>query len=133
MNLSKRLTFSIFSVLLVAALIVAPTAMAAVSVTAYQTTTAGAATVAGKVVITFMYSDNPNPRPDFSHFTAADNEISQPDDTDADRDVLKASYSDGTNTITAAVGGTGKTVTLTFTAPVNVSVTLPRNVTVERL
>ena len=36
MYLSNRLTFSIFSILFVAALVVAPTAMAQVTVTAYQ-------------------------------------------------------------------------------------------------
>ena len=39
MYLSNRLTFSLFSVLLVAALVIAPTAMAQTTVTGYSTTT----------------------------------------------------------------------------------------------
>ncbi len=117
MNLSKRLTFSIFSILFVAVLFVAPNAMAQVTVTAYTTTTAATTTAGEKIVITLTYSEAPTPRPDFSHFTTADNAISHPDDTDSDRDVLAASYNDGTNAISVALGGTGKTITLTFTGP----------------
>ena len=123
MYLSNRLTFSLFSVLLVAALVfVTVPAMAQTKVTAsYQdpTPTAPAANI---IVLTLTYSDTPDPRPDFSHFTAADNAITQPNDTEADgtelRDALAASYSDDSdNAITVAIGGTGKTVTLTFTGP----------------
>ncbi len=130
MNLSNRLAFSlIFSVVLAVlfALTVAP-AMAQVLVTAYQTTTTASSTdpvATGSIVIKFTYSETPNPRPDFSHFTADDNTISQPDDEDTDRDVLAASYNDGTNDITAAVGGEGKTVTLTLTGSTAVTPTLP--------
>lgn len=126
MTLSNRLAFSlIFSVVLTVlfALAVAP-AMAQVSVTAYQTTTIASSTdpvATGSIVITFTYSETPNPRPDFSHFTADDNTISQPDDEDTDRDVLAASYNDGTNDITAAVRGEGKTVTLTLTGSTTVT------------
>ena len=119
MNLSKRLTFSIFFILLVAALVVAPTAMAQVSVTVYKTTTpaddSAEPKVIGKIVYTFTYSETPDPRPDLSHFTATDN-VLKPNDDDSERDVLTATYStDGTNSFTAAVGGSGTEVTLTLT------------------
>ena len=119
MNLSKRLTFSIFFILLVAALVVAPTAMAQVSVTVYKTTTpaddSAEPKVIGKIVYTFTYSETPDPRPDLSHFTATDN-VLKPNDDDFERDVLTATYStDGTNSFTAAVGGSGTEVTLTLT------------------
>ena len=127
MNLSKRLTFSIFSILLVAALFVAPTAMAAVSVTAEQEVTDSAADAGEMIVITLTYSETPNPRPVLADFTAADNAITQPDDDpDTARDVLTATYSDDSdNAITVALGGEGKTVTLTFTGPDNVDIGLP--------
>lgn len=119
MYLSNRLTFSIFSVLLVAAFVIVPTAMAQTTVTAYQEITAATTDAGEIIVITLTYSDTPDPRPDFSHFTAADNAISEPDDDEdpIERDVLAASYNDGTNDIAVAIGGTGKTVTLTFTGP----------------
>ena len=122
MYLSNRLTFSlVFSVLLVAAfaLVVAP-AMADVMITAHQTVTdydgTASPVVPGMVVFTFMYSEKPSPMPDISHFTANDNEISDPPDTDEKRDVLTAA--------TATVGGKDKTVTLTFTNATG-NVTLP--------
>ena len=127
MNLSKRLTFSIFSILLVAALVVAPTAMAQVTVTAEQEVTASEAEAGETIVITLTYSEDPNPRPVLADFTAADNAITQPDDDpDTERDVLTATYSDDSdNAITVALGGEGKTVTLTFTGPDNVDIALP--------
>ena len=118
MNMSHKWTFSIFSVLLIAAFVfVATPVMAQTTVTAWQQGTAATATAGEKIVITLTYSDNPDPRPTIGDFTAADNAISNPDDDDTDRDVLTASYNDGTNAITAAVGGSGKTVTLTFIGP----------------
>ncbi len=118
MNLSKRLTFSIFSILFVAALVVTPTAMAQVTVTAYQEITAATTTAGETIVITLTYSEDPNPRPVLADFTAADNQITEPDDDpDTERDVLTAAYNDGADDITVALGGEGKTVTLTFTGP----------------
>ena len=119
MNLSKRLTFSIFFILLVAALVVAPTAMAQVTVKVYKVTTSADDSaepkVIGKMVFTFLYSETPDPRPDLSHFTGANNSL-KPNDDDFERDVLTATYStDGTNSFTAAVGGSGTEVTLTLT------------------
>ena len=66
--------------------------------------------------MTFTYSENPNPRPDISHFTADDGQIGESDDEGEDRDVLTTSV--------AAVGGEGRTVTLTFTNA-SAIVTLP--------
>ncbi len=126
MYLSNRLTFSLFSVLLIAAFVfVATPAMAQTTVTAYQEVTAATAEVAGKIVVTLTYSENPNPVPALADFTAADGAISQPDDGDGERDVLTASYNDGTNDITAAVARDGMNVTLTITFPVNVTASLP--------
>lgn len=132
MNLSHKLTFSIFSTLLVAAFVVAPTAMAQVTVEGYQVTTTADDTsdpkVTGKVVFTFTYSETLAPRPTLAHFTANDDVISQPDDTEnpAQRDVLTASYTeDSGNTVTAAIGGTGKTVTLTLTGSTTTTPAIP--------
>ena len=120
MNLSNRLTFSlVFSVLFVAAFVlaVAP-AMAQVTVTAYSVTTnyaAGPPVVKGKVVITFTYSEDPNPVPALSDFTANDGTIGATDDEGDDRDVLTASFVSGTaGATTAAIARDGKTVTLTL-------------------
>ncbi len=117
MYLSNRLTFSLFSVLLVAAFVIVPTAMAQTTVTAYQEITDATATAGEIIVLTLTYSDNPDPRPGIGDFTAADDAITQPDTTDGMRDVLTAAYNDGTNDITVAIGGSGKTVTLKFTGP----------------
>ncbi len=126
MYLSNRLTFSIFSVLLVAALVfVAAPAMAQTTVTAYTMETPETASAGNKIIITLTYSDNPDPRPAIGDFTAGDGAITQPDDGDGVRDVLTAAYNDGSNNITAAIGGSGKTVTLTFTGPNNVDISLP--------
>ena len=130
MNLSKRLTFSIFFILLVAAHVVAPTAMAQVTVKVYRVATpaddSAEPKVIGKIVFTFMYSETPDPRPDLSHFTTVQNAL-KPSDDDSERDVLTATYStDGTNSFTAAVGGSGTEVTLTLTGSSTANPVVPQ-------
>ena len=104
MYLSNRLTFSIFSLLLVAALVfVATPAMAITEVTAQVTDIVGndsSATpvVQGKKVVTIKYSENADPAP---VITGPDN-TNTPDDDDSDPDVLAVTKVDG------------KTYTLTF-------------------
>ena len=77
MYLSNRLTFSIFSVLLVAALLVAPSVMAQVTVKAYVTTDTGESKK-NSLTLNFVYSEAPDPVPTKAHFTLPDG----PDDDD---------------------------------------------------
>ncbi|MYF54478.1 lamin tail domain-containing protein [Candidatus Poribacteria bacterium] len=129
MYLSNRLTFSIFSILLVAALFIAPAAMAQVTVSMYKVDTLGNADDKAKTVFTFTYSETPNPRPVLADFTADDDALTTPADTDETaRDVLTSPYStDGSNSFTAVVGGSGKMVTLTLetTENTNTAPTVP--------
>ncbi len=133
MYLSNRLTFSIFSLLLIAVFVfVAAPAMAQTTVTAYSVTTTADDTadpkVVGKVVITFTYSENPDPVPVLADFTAPDNTIPPNDDSDA-RDPLTGTFNQGASTpydrITAAIARDGKTVTLTLTGSTTVTPTVP--------
>lgn len=126
MYLSNRLTFSIFSVLLVAALVIAPNAMAQVTVTAHKVDTAGTADNKAKTVITFTYSETPNPRPVLADFTVDDGVTGITEDPDnSDPDVLTSPYTpSGGEATTAVVGGSGKTVTLTLETSAN-SATVP--------
>ena len=123
MNLSHKLTFSLILMLLLAMFVSIP-AIAQVTVNAYTTTTAYVAAsgntpaTPGKVVWTFVYSEDPDPVPDFSYFTLTDNTL-KPDDTGTDDDVLAASFKldvGGVNVAhTASITRTGKNVTLTIT------------------
>ena len=133
MNLSHKLTFSLILMLLLTAFVSMPIMAQAVTtgtittVAVYQRTisyAAGPPVVPGKIVFTFVYSEEPDPRPDLSYFTAPDNTFgASPGDADnTDRDVLSGSYTLVSDTATpqqvytAAMGGTGKIVTLTLTA-----------------
>ena len=114
MYLSNRLTFSLFSVLLVAALaFVATPAMAATTVTAQVTavtaadnTTAGSE-VQGEKVVTIKYSENANPAPTLADFTSG---TSDPND-------LETVATTPTSTLSVALAGSGTTFTLTFLGP----------------
>lgn len=116
MYLSNRLTFSLFSVLLVAALaFVATPAMAATTVTAQVTavtaadnTTAGSE-VQGKKVVTIKYSENANPAPTLADFTSG---TSDPND-------LETVATTPDSTLSVALAGSGSTFTLTFLGPAN--------------
>ena len=126
MNLSHKLTFSLaFSIFLVAVLIVAPIAMAQVTVTAYKVDTEGAADDKSKTVITFTYSEAPNPRPVLADFTVDDGVTGVTEDPDnSDPDVLTTPYTFGDVETTAVVGGSGTTVTLTLETVANSDATL---------
>ena len=123
MYLSNRLTFSLlFSVFLIAALIVAPIAMAQVTVTAYKIDTAGTADDKAKTVITFTYSEAPSPRPVLGDFTVDDGVtgVVEDPDTPDEPDVLTSPYTPtGGTEHTAVVGGSGTTVTLTLETVAN--------------
>lgn len=123
MYLSNRLTFSLFSVLLVAALaFVATPAMAQVTVTPVRTA-ATATDAKDTQIIVFTYSVAPDPVPSLSDFTVDDGATGVADADDED-DTLASPYSEGTTSGYTAVvtsDSAAKTVTLTFTAPDNTS------------
>ena len=125
MNLSHKLTFSLILMLLLATFVGIP-AIAEVTVNAYYITTTGNALaedrVPSKIAWTFVYSEDPEPVPDFSHFTLTDGTI-VPADTDSEPDVLAASFklTVGSAEVvhTASIERTGKNVTLTITRPLS--------------